>query len=567
MPRVLRSTVLLFAGCACWMSAGCAGSDKGSDAGTPAGAAGGAGASSASTEGGTSAAETGGRDSDTEGGASGAETNGSRGGAESAGGAEASSGAGGISEPPADTGGAGPVDAGGAAGSRSASPGGHQASAGAGGATASGPDEPLPLLDFDVDVALSPSIGTVAIVTWSVDSDALEAARIEFGRDGTVEYVAPVDLEADRVDDGHIRTLLLGMKPASTYDFRIIVTEATGEAASPWYSVDTEAWSPGIPSVTVRDLEPDRIEGGFLVTSSFNDGSAFILDGDGDVVWWRGSGTHSDGVRARFTYDGRAMILANGNVPGPSNGALVRVSLDGLDETVYDVPGRHHDAEVLPDGGIATLVYDQDGQGTCDRIVRVDPDGTTSDVFALRDHFADYATDAEWCHSNAIDYLPDEDAFIVSVLNLNAFVKFSADGELLWVFGGEANDFGEQTWVSQHQFRWLGDHLLFFNNRADGSGDVFAGGTSRVLEYQLDETGFEASLVWEYPSPGPSTFSFGDVERLPNGNTLVTYSNNGELDEVDPEGVVVRITTLDMTHSPGYVEWRESLYGPPQQYR
>jgi hypothetical protein len=50
------------------------------------------------------------------------------------------------------------------------------------------------------------------------------------------------------------------------------------------------------------------------------------------------------------------------------------------------------------------------------------------------------------------------------------------------------------------------------------------------------------------------------VQRLPNGNTLITYSNGGTIVELDPQdNIVARFTAGSL----GYSQFRETLYGPP----
>ena len=55
----------------------------------------------------------------------------------------------------------------------------------------------------------------------------------------------------------------------------------------------------------------------------------------------------------------------------------------------------------------------------------------------------------------------------------------------------------------------------------------------------------------------------GDVQRLPNGNTIVGFSTKGVLHEVDASGSVVQTLTWPLGASFGYVEKRATLYGPP----
>jgi len=52
----------------------------------------------------------------------------------------------------------------------------------------------------------------------------------------------------------------------------------------------------------------------------------------------------------------------------------------------------------------------------------------------------------------------------------------------------------------------------------------------------------------------------GDVERLSNGNTLVTFSRAGTIHEVDSTGKLVMSI---QANSLGYADFRPSLYGPP----
>ena len=52
----------------------------------------------------------------------------------------------------------------------------------------------------------------------------------------------------------------------------------------------------------------------------------------------------------------------------------------------------------------------------------------------------------------------------------------------------------------------------------------------------------------------------GDVQRLPNGNNLVTFSTSGQIHEMTPSGTLVAKFTSTAF---GYTEFRESLYGPP----
>ena len=55
----------------------------------------------------------------------------------------------------------------------------------------------------------------------------------------------------------------------------------------------------------------------------------------------------------------------------------------------------------------------------------------------------------------------------------------------------------------------------------------------------------------------------GDLQGLPNGNVLVTFSTSAQIHEVAPSGKLIMKVAAAPEASYGYSEFRESLYGPP----
>jgi hypothetical protein len=55
---------------------------------------------------------------------------------------------------------------------------------------------------------------------------------------------------------------------------------------------------------------------------------------------------------------------------------------------------------------------------------------------------------------------------------------------------------------------------------------------------------------------------YGDVQRLENGNTLVTHSVSGVVEEVTPDGEPVRRLVFALGGALGYSTHRSSLYPP-----
>jgi hypothetical protein len=100
------------------------------------------------------------------------------------------------------------------------------------------------------------------------------------------------------------------------------------------------------------------------------------------------------------------------------------------------------------------------------------------------------------------------------------------------------------------------DRFLIFNN---GSG-----GGSLAIEILLDLGGMSATRAWTYSAmPSIANIVMGDVQRLPNGNTIVAYSTQGVVHEVDAQSQLVQEIVWPIGGAFGYIHKRASLYGPP----
>jgi Arylsulfotransferase (ASST) len=135
-------------------------------------------------------------------------------------------------------------------------------------------------------------------------------------------------------------------------------------------------------------------------------------------------------------------------------------------------------------------------------------------------------------------------------------VKLSRSGQLIWQFGGtnpkDQSKFftGVPTWSVNHGHQLLPDGtFIFFNN-----------GANEAWGYTLNTTNMTASKILSYTASGATSNVLGDIQRLPNGNYLVTFSTSGQMHEISPSGALVATFTGS---SFGYSEFRESLYGSP----
>lgn len=493
------------------------------------------------------------------GGASSTAAGASGAGAPAAGAAQAgaSSGTGGAAAGGSPSAGA---SAGGASGAGGAMP--TAGSAGMAGAGLGGAGNPV-ACTITASAETSSAIPTVGIVTWSTDMAAVDSASIEFGLVETgPTMVAPVDMSAPEY-----RTLLLGMKGSSDYVYHIVANSGGDSCTSEDFTITTGAVPSNI-SVTRQLSMPGSESVGFIVTSGglagfggggggFGGGGGgggggalpvVIFDTDGDIVWWSdGPGTCS---RAKMSWEGDNMWMVDLNVQN-GGGSMWRVSMDGLDRetNVSGLSETHHDFTVLPGGIIAAAIWIGPGMDPDNALIERSPDGTIKTVVSN----INTLYNSNGYHTNSIHYHPADDTYTLGDRNPNLFVKITRDGQLLWQFGGN-NPIGNHfpaSWQVNHGHHFLDNgNMVFFNN---GNG-----GQSTVFEYALDESSWTATEVFRYSSN--TSMVLGDAQKLPNGNYLVTYSNSGVMEEVNPSGSVVQSFTAS---SFGYADFRESLYGPP----
>ena len=404
---------------------------------------------------------------------------------------------------------------------------------------------------------VSAKLATVGVVEWSLAGAPPSSAKIVYQLEDAARSIlnrggeAPVSLGRA----GH-RTLLLGLKQSSDYTFHIEATRDGRSCVSPSYALPTTGRFATSPPVTVRVAQADAREPGFIVTSSGTSvpDSAFIIDADGAIVWYADGPLNT--TRALMDYEGENVWMIALNVLN-SGGEMRSLSMDGEREQ-RDVAGlefAHHDFTVMPGGKVAALVWRAPGvDPESDLVIRA-PDGTVHSPFTIGGNL--YLSNS--FHANAIHYLPFDDSFTISDRNPNLFVKVSATGTPEWQLGGvcdgapAGNRCAAQDWMVNH-----GHHLL-----EDGTFVLFsngASGSSHVIELALDAqpSSFSATLVADH-TDDVSERTLGDVQRLPGGNTLVTYSGDGAIVELDSSWNEVQRFTVRV----GYSSWRPTLYGPP----
>lgn len=206
-----------------------------------------------------------------------------------------------------------------------------------------------------------------------------------------------------------------------------------------------------------------------------------------------------------------------------------------------------------------TVVADGDPNATLVDIVvqELDGDGNLMFEWFASEHLSPSGatnidltlSDVAPYHTNEISYDTDGN-IIMSHRDLDEITKIDGTtGEVIWRWGGTQNMFdfvNDFPFTRQHSVQVTGpNRYLIFDNGNYGSAYTGVDPYSRAVEYQLDLETMSCTQVWEYVHPDSLYgVAMGNVQRLPNGNTLINWGTldlwglGARVSEVTPTGEV-----------------------------
>lgn len=438
-------------------------------------------------------------------------------------------------------------------------------------ACAAGPDADHaapadPLAPVAVSATPVEAVGSVIRVRWTTGEPTVGYVR--FGEDGRPGWTTPLETTPSTEHEA----LAVGLVSGTTGWVQPVSVTENGEVTGPTVWVETPLHPSELPDL-YASLGPDP-DGGFVVTPLMGSVyAATLIDAEGRYVWWHIEDGGYVVQRARIARDGGSILYNAVLFSDPEGeGAIVRVGWDGEELERIAIVGTSHDFVELPDGTLAVIAYDtreyagEEYRG--DRIWERAPDGTLTEVWNAWDWFDPSVTpptdlvDFTWTLANALDYDEATDRYWLGLRNFDSLVRIDrATRQMDLGLGGM---FPETLWSDgatpfegQHQFQWVSsDRLLVFDNAAMETG------ASRAVEYAVDLKTRTLSPAWSYqPEPASWVWAMGDVERLPSGNTRVTWGTNATMEVVDPKGAVLSRLQIPMGTIFGYTEHVAALPG------
>ncbi|MBN1781919.1 aryl-sulfate sulfotransferase [bacterium] len=168
-----------------------------------------------------------------------------------------------------------------------------------------------------------------------------------------------------------------------------------------------------------------------------------------------------------------------------------------------------------------------------------------------------YNIDYVHLNSIAVDY---DGNYIISLRHFDEVAKIdSGTGDFIWRLGGVNNQFTfvneEVHFLSQHHVRPVPDkpdHYTIYDN-----GNQTDRPDTRAVEYKIDPVAMTAEKVWEYNySKVGYSYMMGSVQRLPNGNTYMDWSDRSPLQACEVDSNNNLLFEIEVAGVSGYRSYR-----------
>ena len=346
---------------------------------------------------------------------------------------------------------------------------------------------------------------------------------------------------------------------------------------------------------------------GYILVNDAAANRVFLMKRTSEIVYEWDLGERRLGNDVRLLPNGQLLAMLESTDPkitiGGFGGRMALVNPDGSESFSFEYSNNdvilHHDAEVLPNGNILTMVWErktaqQATDAGYELNVEVFPDGlieinpTTQEIVwewymwdhlvqefdANAENFGDISEEVrrininhivnengDISHANGIAYDATHDLIYLSanffseiwVIDHSTTTAEAASsaggnagfgGDLVYRFGNPRayeNEFGSVLFDHNHYPNLIddsnpGDILVFANGDSSGQSTAYELALPSILSL-MPGMDNEPQVVWSFTDSELHSPKVSGVEDLPNGNRLITEGDYG-LWEVTPNGLV-----------------------------
>ena len=414
-----------------------------------------------------------------------------------------------------------------------------------------------------LDVIETPN-PSVYELTFMVKDTVPISVSLENQETGTKQF-----LESSSENENR-QLILPFLKPGLTYTIELLFN---GDVISEPFTFRTRPLNSSLFANIKKKVNPEAFEG-FILTQrkGSGDGYIYMLDADGDVVWYQ----RTAGIPKLSQWVDKYQImtlLGNAEHDNSAGDHIVAYRING--DISWEIDMRKHQLvahhEVLEhNGDIYTLVYDSipytfngsSEEAVSTAVLRLNKDGeilwkwSTFDVvqpsgIPVSEMMGD------WGHANALAFDSDGN-LLISYRDWNQIWKVDSNtGKRLWVLGEQGDvDMDGIPFDAQHAV--LKDpednYMLFDNGRKKER--------TRVVSYEITENQAKLTRDIELPSELFSV-KMGNAAVLPNKNILVCASGSESIVVMDSVGTILYHITTGIP-SPYRATYVPAYYTHPQ---
>ncbi len=414
---------------------------------------------------------------------------------------------------------------------------------------------------------LSPGTETGLLAVATFDTENADSARVWYTAAGGEPRATPFL----PVSDGTEQIVVPGLEAGTEYEIHVEARTGADSAVSQSSSFTTPQLPEVLKNISIK-MSTGTFPAGYILTEvEASDSTLYALafDSTGRLAWYRHFPDYHQILDLQRQPNGHYTIYLGGSTGWqPIDGEFAEFTVAGDITHEWKLPDQYfmdgHEIRFAMQDTSVVAAYlfgfdqhpmdmtghggDSDSLVSVHQIFKLSPAGdaqilfNTSDRWTLDDWISPPLQGSDDVgHPNSLDFDSDGN-LIVSWRNLGAVTKHDVNtGAVIWQLGGTKSDFtidGDPLngFGGQHFARMLPDeHILIYDN-----GTNHDPGESRAVEYALDETNKTAAFVSDFRhAPTIFTTFMGSAQRLPNGNTLIGYSTDATITEVDPAGNIV----------------------------
>jgi len=402
-----------------------------------------------------------------------------------------------------------------------------------------------------------------AVVIFNTIDETIVSVRVK-GKDDSSDIIH----QFDNYTKNH-KIPIYGLYPDKENEVIIETKTKDGKVSAKTLKIKTEPLPNDISKIKVIKNDKSKMINGltFFDCPHTNGNYFFAIDNNGDIRWYLNDKSFNGSVMLTHLQNGNFLVGTGQPIPNSYNNLhkVFEVSPLGRYENEYNVYGIHHDIRERKNGNLIFAASKEGRESQNDYIVEIDRktgkmvrNWDLIEIIPMTkyDTSAPYSGGlSNWIHNNALWYLEDEDAFVISGRHQNMIAKFGAnDKKLKWVFSGTVAKDNEKLQpfmlnfedpnieypFSQHAAMILPDgKLMLFDNRNDVENKEPLDQKllySRAVIYEIDEKNMTIKEVWEYgKNRGNELYSsfVSDVDYLGKDHYLINFGGIYQADNGD----------------------------------